>query len=46
LTAMGFSLSMISSLSYLTRFTHPFLEEVMKWVYIKMPNLCLPEASA
>jgi len=23
-----------------------FLEEVMKWAYLKYPNLCLPEAAA
>jgi len=26
--------------------SNPFSEEVMKWAYLKMPDLCLPEAAA
>jgi hypothetical protein len=39
------SFSVVDSLSYPTRFTHPFSEEVMKWAYLKLHYRYLPEAA-
>jgi hypothetical protein len=46
LTATEFSHSIVLNLSYPTRFTNTFLEEVMKWACLKYLERCLPEASA
>jgi hypothetical protein len=46
LTLRKFSFSIIDNFPYPFRFTPPFFEEVMKWAYLKMLNLCLPEDSA
>ena len=46
LTSGEFSLSIVLNLSYPTRFTYTFFEEIMKWACLKYLERCLPEASA
>jgi hypothetical protein len=46
LTVMAFCFNIIYKLSYPTRFTAPFFEEIMKWAYLKYLDLCLPKAKA
>jgi hypothetical protein len=44
LTLWKFSFSIIDNFSCTIRFTPPFVEVVMKWAYLKVLDLCLPQA--